>query len=366
MAEWANALMQGIGAAANTGAGMIGDQMKQDAAAQAEQRAADIKLDTAERLMSMETAMKARAAERFSSVVKDKMGEELPATPQTVVQTGVTRESAHAIGLEDGIAGGAPQIAETMRKYTAAANNPNLTPEQRADAQGVVDQLTKQVNAQGDLNVTAAEGKTRSRTLEEATQAAKDYALQNDPMAYVAGTGMLATADKQDATERAAALKEKLANQEAQRKERQAEADRESRESIATNRDDQREKAADQRFEAMMARIDAGATGKAGNKSAMVQNLEWLRENLKMDDAQLLDFVTEKKHTSPEDIAAKLLSADKYGELTPETAMQRAMGLMEAGDKLRKNGGAGAAPGSKPKADSGKTLTYDPKTGKFN
>jgi hypothetical protein len=357
MSDWANALMTGLGAAAQTGAGIIGDQMKQDAALQAEQRAADIKLDTAQRMMAMEEAMKSRAAERFSSMVKTKAGEELPVDAPTVPQTGITRASADAAGTGPGFAMDATEAAATIRRFQAVRDNPNATDEQKADAQGVIDQLTRQVDAQVDLNNKSVEGKTRKRSPMEAAHAALDDALQNDPLAYIAGTGMLGSVLKDEATQRAADLKERLATAEADRKERQANADRDSREAIAEGRDAQREKAADQRFEAMMKRLEVGFNGGKSGKSAMVQNLEWLRDNLKWTPDQLADYVTEKKHLAPEDIAAKLLSADKFGELTPETAMQRATQLVKARDSIGASGSS---------SSTSKTLTYDPKTGKFN
>lgn len=367
MSDWANALLSGIGAAANTGAGIIGDQMKQDAAALAEQRAADVKLDTAQRLMAMEEAMKTRAAERFSGTVKAKMGEQLPVDAQTVQQTGITSDSAKVLGKFDfgngpedatGITGGADKIKTMLKSAIAASNNPDLTDAQRSDARGLADQLGAQVIEQDRLNKEAVDGKTRTRTIGEARQAALDDTLQNDPGAFIAGTGMLGSIMKDEATQRAADLKERLATSEADRKERQANADRDSREAIAADRDAQREKAADQRYEAMMARIEAGFSGGKGNKSALIQNMEWLRDNLKWTPDQLADYVTEKKHLAPEDIAAKLLSADKFGELTPETAMQRATQLVKARDAMGSGGQAGSS--------SGKVLNYDPKTGKFN
>jgi hypothetical protein len=357
MSDWANAiggaLASGFSAAATTGANIIGDQMKQQQAIEAEQRAADIRLDTEQRMMAMKEAMGARAAERFSSVVKAKASEDLPVEPQSVVETGVTPESAKVLGKFDfgngpedatGITGSADKIKTMLKSALAAANNPDLNDEQRADARGLANQLIQQTESQYDLNNAAAAGKTRHRTTSEAAHAALDETLQSDPLAYIAGTGMLGSVLKDEATTKAANLKERLATAEADRKERQANADRDSREAVAANRDAQREKAADQRFEAMMTRLETlnGAGGKKG-QSAMVQNLEWLRDNLGFTSEQLADYVTEKKHLAPEDIAAKLLSADKFGDLTPETAMERAQQLVNARDKLGKGSSSSGA-----------------------
>lgn len=344
--DWANALAQGIGAAANTGAQIIGDQMKQQQAIEAEQRAADIKLDTAQRLMAMEEAMRSRAAERFSSVVKVKMGEQLPVDAPTVQETGVTRDSAKVLGQFDygngpedatGIAGSADRIKSLIQTAQATLANPDATDEQRADAQGLIAQLSKQVIAQDELNRKSVEGMTRTRSPIEAGKAALDETLATDPLAYMAGTGMLGTVLKDEAAERQATRKERLAAAEASRKADKDAADRESRERIEGARLEQRERESERRFEALITRLE-GKDGKNAQKSAMVQNLEWLRDNLNFTSEQLADYVTEKKRLAPEDIAAKLLSADKYGELTPETAMERAMQLVRARDSLEKTG----------------------------
>jgi hypothetical protein len=382
MSDWANALMSGLGAAANTGANIIGEQMKQDAALQAEQRAADIKLDTQERIMAMEQAMKARAAERFSSIVKDQMGTPVPVSAPTWQSTGLTDAStihagdqlpgANASSDDDedggqpsgntapvGISfhGDATKIAGIMKTWTAVLNDPNATPEQKEAAKAIVEGLPQQIAKQQQINADSVAGKTRAPTIEEATESAKNWALQNDATAYIAGTGMLDSAEKNDLQERRLTLAEKQAQQKAA----SDQARMDSNERIAAGHDAQREQAADQRFQALMAKLDAGANGGKSGKSAMVQNLEWMRDNLNFTPQQLTDYVTEKKHLAPEDIAAKLLSADKFGELTPETAMQRAMQLVKARDAMDAGGQGGASSSS-----TSKVLNYDPKTGKFN
>jgi hypothetical protein len=359
MADWAHALATGLGAAANTGANIIGDQMKQRDQMAAEQRAADIKLDLAQRMAAADEMMKNRAAERFSGVVKAKMGEEVPVEAPSVNQTGITRDAGKAAGYVDvngtQVAGSFNADPATLRQMLQNANrrlmDPASTDEQRTQAQELVTVLQKQIEAQSGINAKAVEGKTRKRTAEEAAHAALEDTLTSDAPAFMAGTGMLSAYGKLDDGDK----KLKLQQAEAERKERQANADRESRERTAAERDDSRERIAAQRMEAMFERLNGG---KNGAKSAMVQNLEWLKTNLKFSDQQLADFVTEKKHTSAEDIAAKLLSADKFGDLTPETAMEKATKLVQARDKLQ-GGTSSAGP-----ADSGKRLKYNPATGK--
>lgn len=353
--DWAYAMSQGLAAGAKAGADVIDTRQKAEAAATAEQRAANVKLDTAERMLAIEDAMKTRASERFAKVVKAKMGEQVPLAAQPVSATGLTRDSATDFTLGDGTPARAnfqqspQQLAELARNAKATAENPDATTAQREDARALMEALTAQGEAQSGLNNKAAAGKTRPRTMDEAQQAALDDTLQNDAPAFIAGTGMLSADRKQEAAEKALALKEKLATTEGERKER-----------IAAGHDDQREKAADQRFEALMTRIEAGTTGKAGNKSALRQNVELLQE-LGYTPDKIEKFIFDKKGLSVADIAAKMLSADKFGELTPEAAATKAQALVNALDKA----GAKAAPAAAPGGAAPKMLHYDPATGGF-
>lgn len=284
--DFGYALGQGLAAGARSGVESIEAGQKQEAAIAAEQRAADRQLDTAQRMMAIQEAMKNRAAERFSTVVKAKMT-------------------------------GAPlQIAP------------------------------------GDPAPLTNEDMTVKPSIDDAAQQALDETLMSDPAAYQAGTGMLGGVMKEKAEAKRLESREKI------------EADKlASREHIEETKAAQRERAEERRFTALMARVEkSSGGGKNGSKSAMVQNLEWMRDNLKWTPDQLADYVTEKKHTSTEDIAAKLLSADKFGELTPEVAMQRAQQLVQAGDKLR---GASAKPAASGPASAPKRMKYNPATGKI-
>lgn len=213
MADWAAAIASGLGAAANTGAGIIGDQMRMDQQLQAEQRAADIKLDLNQRMSAAEEMMKNRAAERFSGIVRDQMGQQVPVAPQSVQQTGLTDASAGAeyqqadgSGTASTALHGDMSVRLKLAQDTLAS--PNATLEQKQDAKDAIEAITAQTAKQAQVNAKGVEGKTRARTIDEASQAALDWALQNDAPAYMAGTGMLATAQKQDVAERTLKLRE--------------------------------------------------------------------------------------------------------------------------------------------------------------
>lgn len=371
MANWANALAQGLGAAALTGASIVDDQMKVDRQIEAEQRAANLQLDMKQRLMATEEMMRTRAAENFSGYVNKFANEEVPVAAKTVSETGVTAESGKALGKFDfgkgeqdvaGITGSADKIKALIQGAQARLQDPNLTDEQRRDQQGLIDQLSKQVTAQDQMNKGAAEGKTRTRTTAEAIEAAREYSLRNDPTAYSAGNAMLAPGEKADAAATALEQRERLASAEADRKERQANADRDSRDANAERRTSQSEKAADQRFEAMMSRLEANKDGKggSGSKSGTVQTLEFLRDELGWSKAEIGAYLTQSKHASVEDIYLKLkTSNDKsFGEATDDELMAQARNIA---NMSRTNGGTPAA--GAPSAS--KTLTWDQKTGTF-
>lgn len=265
MADWASAIAQGIGAAANTGANIIGDQMKQDQQIAAEQRAADIKLDLNQRMAAADEMMKNRALERYSGLVKDQMGVEVPQEADGVDKTGITRDAGKAVGLIDvggtKVRGDFNADPATLKTMLADANarltNPNSTDQVRTEAQELIAVLQKQIDAQKSLNEDAVDGKTRKRTLEEAVTAANEYALQNDPTAYVAGTTAYNNANKDDIAEKRLAQQAKLA---AAAGDRQLQLER------------MRE---DGRYRDILAKLDANG-GTAGHLPANVATIEYL------------------------------------------------------------------------------------------
>jgi hypothetical protein len=351
MMDWGYAIGQGLAGAAASGANSIDTQLKANAAADAEQRAADLKLDTATRMMAITEAMKNRAAERFSSVVKDQMGKEVPATPEAVSATGITHESgADALGERTydgetapatGLKLGGPELSRVMKRAQETIDNPRATDAQREDARALMEQIGKQAESQKDINEEEAKGKTRKPTMDEAQEAALNETLQNDAPAFIAGTGMLNAANKDENERKRLESRERIAKAETERKER----------------------ADNLRYDAIMQRIDAkeaaGANGKGGNATALRQNVDLLKE-LGYTADKIEKFIFDKKEIPVEDIAAKILSSDKYGEMTPEQATEKALGIKRA---------AAAASGSPPApagAPSGsKPLKYDPTTGTF-
>lgn len=136
MGAWGNAIAQGIGAAAQSGADIIDSRMKVDAAVQAEQRAANIKLDTASRMLAIEEAMKSRAAQRFSAAVKGRMQgaplEIAPGDPAPMDNEGMTvkptMEEATQGALDDTLMNdpqayqaGTGMLGSVMKERTEAA-----------------------------------------------------------------------------------------------------------------------------------------------------------------------------------------------------------------------------------------------------
>lgn len=209
MADWAYAIGSGLAAGANAGANTMDQQIHANFQAQAEQRAADIKLDTDQRLLAIQEAMKNRAAERFSTVVKAKMGEPVQAEAQPVSETGITHASGEAIGLPASLQQSPAAVKNLMTLAQGTLANPTATDQQKEDARALMDQIGRQSDAQATLNAADAKGKTRPRTVDEASQAALDETLQTDAPAFAAGTGMLSTGYKQDIAARNLDVREK-------------------------------------------------------------------------------------------------------------------------------------------------------------
>lgn len=273
MADWGYALGKSIQAGAQAGSDALDRQMKTDAAVAAEQRAADIQIDTKQRLMAIEQAMRTRAAERFSTVVRQKMqGQPLEIAP-------------------------------------------------------------------GDPAPLTNEGMTVKPSIEDATQQALDDTLQNDPEAYMAGTGMLGSVMKERTQERQLAAREKI---------EQARID--SREKTEAAKLEQRDRSDNKRYEAMMARIEASANraaggGKGGSKSALIQNVEFMRDVLKYSPEKIESFIFDKKTISKPELTAKILSDAKKSmdDITPEQASAMADSILSAGAAAKP-----ATPASKP------------------
>lgn len=209
MADWAYALSQGLGAGANTGANVMDQQIQNNYRMQAEQRAADIHLDMQQRMLAIQEAMKNRAAERFSTVVKDKMAEPVQADAQPVSETGITHASGEAMGLPASLQQSPAGVNKLVKLAQDTLANPAATDQQKEDARALMEQIGKQSDAQATLNTDAAKGKTRTRTVDEASQAALDQTLQTDAPAFAAGTGMLSTGYKQDIASRNLDIREK-------------------------------------------------------------------------------------------------------------------------------------------------------------
>jgi hypothetical protein len=279
--------------------GLIDRQMAEEA----EVRAADRRLNDTLRLEAAREMQKNRAAERFSAVARRKAGEEIPmdAAPTTAT----TAASGQAIGLKEGFTGDIAQQRALLERIK--------DPTERAEA---IAQLDAQVKAQQSIDGQANAGKMRKRSTLESARAALEETMLNDPAAFQAGQGMIHAASKDDLEERKLASKEK----------------------IEQARLDQKDRSDDKRFDAMMARIENGVGGgKGGNSTALMQNAEYLK-SLGYSADEIKNFIFDKKQMSLDDLAAKILAGDKYGEMTPEQAAQKAVQLRGSLDKLTAGG----------------------------
>ena len=341
--NWAYAMSQGAAHAAGAAADIADRQMKEEA----EMRAADRKLSDQERLLAIQDAMKTRAAERFSGVVKNKAGEEIPLEAAPVTE--LTEGSAKLSGLQDGIQGDKAVVNGILKRAQETLNNPNATPEQKEDARGVIDQIGTQAKAQGDINAKAVEGKTRKRSWSEAVDAARQETLMTDAPAFIAGEGMLSAERTEERADKRAAATVKAAEVKAAMEDKKEEGRN------ARNREDNQA-----RLDEMELRLEK-QFGKGGTTSALVQNVAMLKE-MGFDKSRVEDFIFGKKAMDPVDIAAKMVALDKDGEKTPEEHAKAAVALVGSIENAKRNKAAASAE----PANSGekKRLVYNPATGK--
>lgn len=322
MSRWGSALASAAGAAANVGVQAIDRQIKLADNIEAEQRAADLKLSMAERMMAMEEAQKLRAAERFATMTGAKLGEEVPVEAPGIDATGIRRESAsESDPLSIDVA--PENIAEMERVLIARMNSPALSAAERAEAKEGLEQLERQKKAQGELNAKSVEGKTRKRSLTEARDSAFNASATSDPGAFMAGQSMWKSAMSDERTD----AKDKASASEKQ-------ADRTSREKIAGMQVDQRaastaaetERKAEadrMRNAAATAKAEALAGGKGAKATAMMQNFTFLTEKLGKTQEEAEKVLFQAKDSSEAEKVFKMLKDDKYGELTVDSAFDK-------------------------------------------
>lgn len=393
MGLFASALAGAVGAATTDLSAGLSDQMKQDSADAAAQRAANLQLDLHQRMAAADELQRNAAAQRFADLTKQKMGEQVPVQPSDIKNPSLTDASAVEItprtpgatpaagsstaGSTDASAGddgedddsrdasstpapggaGTVKVAlhgdqsATLKQMQAVVDNPKATAEQKQDAQNVIDGIKAQTAKQQQLD---AAGKTRNRTLKEARDAAFEATAQDDPAAYIAGQSMWKQAmanDREDASD--------------EDKKQEKAADRTSREKIAGMNIEQRNKASADRLAAAKARIEALSGGKGAKATALMQNYKFMTEQMGKtpDEAQRLLF--QAKDSSELDKAFKLLIHDKYSELSVDDALGKVRGLEKAAGVTSPAPSAPSAPSGKQMATGGRVRNWNPTTGKF-
>ena len=286
------ALAAGISGAAEGMSEGIRNDMKQAGRLEEIQALRDADLMKQKAIERFKVDLAAEPAKRFGGLINQSSNEPVPLEAAPVTKT--TSEGAHAVGLQDGLVG-------MTRDQVEAYQDPEM-----------LAQYDKQMGEDKRLTEEKVAGKTRPRNQAEAIkEAIRKAESSGDIQAADAGNKYYAgTQSKADIEEK------KL----------------ESREKIEQKRIEQRDRHDDKIAEAMMARIESASGGKAGNKTALIQNAEYLK-SLGYSDDKIEKFIFEKKEIPLEDVAAKILAGDKFGEMTPAQAAQKAIALR---DGLRK------------------------------
>lgn len=240
MGNWAYALSKGVESAAGAASGLLDEDRKIQQQIAAEERAADTKLKTEERLVAIREAAQQRAGERFAKRAQGRMNEDVPQEAAPV--TKLTAAGAQQAGFEDGIQTDKPN--DMIQKLQAILSSPTATDEQKENAQGMLEQMGKQVTGEKAVNAKAVEGQTRKRTYDEASRMAlQDSMLAGDFTAAKEAKGLLY--DKDDIAEKRLAFEEKKLDQ----RDRKDQLDRE-----------QRDLASQRQYEATIARIEKAAS----------------------------------------------------------------------------------------------------------
>lgn len=359
MSRWGAAMAGAVGAVANVGVQQIDRNLRMQDQAEAEQRAADLKIDTTTRLMAAQEMAQNRAAERFAALTGDALKEAVPLEAQNVEETGITRDSAMAAGTGPGFEMAPEKLAKIEADWRAVQNDPNAPAQLKADAAGVLAQIERQRNEQAGLNAKAVDGKTRPRTLAEARSVAFDTAAVTDPAAMAAGTSMWKSAmdtERLDSKEKSS-RGETRAEKEADRasRERVAAMQVDARRDIAGAETERKTQADAQRYETSKARIEALAGGKGAKATALMQNVEFLEQRGETPES-IKRFIFNAKDTSELEKSFKLLAADKFGDLTPEMALERVRGITTA---------TATGKTATPFAGGEKIRTWNPATRKF-
>lgn len=149
------------------------------------QQRSDLEIQKAKAIAQANAEISSAPLNRLGASAKTLMQKDIPVEAHPV--TSLTQDSATASGLQSGIQGS----PEVVNGFAASAKkilqDPKASDEDKADAQGILDQISKQVQSQSDINAESVSGKTRNMTNDEALTAALSNAKVNDPAAYIAG-----------------------------------------------------------------------------------------------------------------------------------------------------------------------------------
>lgn len=173
-----------IGGAAQTGVGIIDQQMRDDAQLKNQQAMAqmnsNLDLQRQQAILAIQQEYRDAPIKRFGAMAQKLQGEQVPveASPVTDASGRDPMLAANTAGQQDPITSGM-----TGKYADLVAQAKNLPPE---DQQPYLDQLKRQFGADQATAKEAVSGQFRSRTNDEAFNAALDHLKLSDPAAYAA------------------------------------------------------------------------------------------------------------------------------------------------------------------------------------
>lgn len=292
------------------------------------------------KMMAEVQLQKENAAAQFKNDLANAPLNRLSQSAQNLAQTPVPMTAAPVTQLSGNDPNSAYQ-SESNPENNTGKGLINMT---RAQVQAYKDpdmlaQYDRQMASDNKAAQDAVAGKTRKMTSDEALNAALDKAKLEDPVAYAAGKAIaqdniLKVGEGDTIYDRTTG--KVLFSNTSKADRQQAHDDR--RAEIEADRNDSRERMSADRLDAMLSRL-----GKNGQGTSLTQNVDMLRSMKNADgspaysDSDIRNFIFNKKETSLDDLAGKLLTSDPNAgtkkAMTPEDAVQKAISLRAAINK---------------------------------
>jgi hypothetical protein len=170
-------ILSAMAAAGDAGVQSINQNIEQQNKSDLESQKMDLETQKAKAILDAQAAIANAPADRAGVLVSASSAQDIPVQAAPVTQ--ISRDSAHALNLPDGLSGNLESI---RAQYTELASRPDATDVQRQNATDVLAQIDAQAGAQKKINQDAVVGQTRAPTSAEAMSSAYTSAIAKGDM----------------------------------------------------------------------------------------------------------------------------------------------------------------------------------------